>query len=121
MFTIKHVISAGGFETVYAAKQVRVKRKDLDNPMSTRCVEFVEFDCPNGDVRTIDNGKIYVMNEDGRTVASYEIGKLADSSVGDMKKAKIGDRVVRDGMVMYVTGHKGQFVQLRPSDGLPAV
>jgi hypothetical protein len=76
MLTLKHIIWNGGFETIYQAKEVRAKfpePKTSDGPMGGP--EFVAFDLPNGDVRTIKFGRVYVMNEAGKTVSKYELGE----------------------------------------------
>ena len=77
MLTVKHIIWGGGFETLYQAKQVRAKfpdRKSVGAPAPAEGPEFVAFDLPNGEVWKLDGGKVYVMNENGKTVASYDVG-----------------------------------------------
>jgi hypothetical protein len=75
MLTVKHILWDGGFETLYQAKEVRMKRRDPQcSPRSLpEPIEFVVFDCPNGDLHSLYAGTVYVMNEAGRTVAKYEI------------------------------------------------
>lgn len=75
MLTVKHVIWGGDFETLYQAKEVRAKypeRMSSDAPQGE--AEFVAFDLPNGGVHKIEFGKVYVMNEAGRTVGKYDVG-----------------------------------------------
>lgn len=80
MLTLKHIIWNGGFETVYQAKQVRSKYREPRTNDGPHALEFVAFDLPNGDVHTLTFGKIYVMNEAGRTVASYDFGRNEPAS-----------------------------------------
>jgi len=76
MLTLKHIIWDGGFETIYQAKEVRAKYlepKTSDGPRGG--LEFLAFDLPSGEVRTLKFGKAYVMNEAGKTVSSYDMGR----------------------------------------------
>jgi hypothetical protein len=75
MLTLKHIIWDGGFETIYQAKEVRAKYPEANTSGGPKGgPEFVSFDLPNGDVRKLDFGKVYVMNGDGKTVSSYNLG-----------------------------------------------
>ena len=81
MLTLKHIIWEGDFETIYEAKQIRVRHKDRTPdaiPGSKTPIEFIAFDLPNDEVMTLTFGKIYVINELGKTVTTYDIdfGKL---------------------------------------------
>ena len=82
MLTVKHIIWDGGFETLYQAKQIRVKREEprcAPSPGSEN-IEFVAFDLPNDDVFTIRDGLVYVMNEVGKTIAKYDFRTASDGS-----------------------------------------
>ncbi len=88
MFSLKHVIWNGGFETIYQAKEVRAKFPDplvdsIGQP-GARCItpEFVAFDEMNGDVRKLEFGTVYVMNESGKTVSKYDICPTKVGSTG---------------------------------------
>ncbi len=75
MLTLKHIIWDGGFETIYQAKEVRAKYPEPKTSVGPQGgPEFVAFDLPNGDVRKLDFGKVYIMNEGGKTVSSYDMG-----------------------------------------------
>ena len=74
MLTLKHIIWDGAFETLYQAKEVRAKYpepKISDGPIGGPV--FVAFDLPNGEVRQLHFGKVYVMNEAGKTVGKYDM------------------------------------------------
>lgn len=76
MLTLKHVIWNGDFETVYEAKQVRVRHQDRTPdtfPGQKTPIIFVAFDLPNGDVMELTFGEVYVINELGKTVTKYVI------------------------------------------------
>lgn len=70
MLTVR-IVSQTGFEKVKEAESVHfyppVITKNTGNPATLHI--FYSKDSPE----TIDEGKVYVMNENGKTVASYEL------------------------------------------------
>lgn len=73
MLTIKHIIWNGGFETLYEAQQVRAKSHEPENSSGgIRELDFIAFDDRQGNVQTISDGLVYVMNDTGKTIAKYD-------------------------------------------------
>lgn len=74
MFTVKW-IADNGSETLYAAaKDVHFTPADAQNASGSGAVAkaSVSFYLTDGDVHcSIDCGRVYVMNANGRTVADY--------------------------------------------------
>ena len=77
MFTIKWIAS-NGYEHLYRGRDVRYVPASQKDEHSTTLRASVEFDITgqtsnvDGDSRCIiDSGRVYVMNEAGRTVADY--------------------------------------------------
>lgn len=73
MLTIKHVWPRG-FETIYPALQVRANLPNM--PATNDDTPFVAFDKPDGEVWTIRDGVVYVMNDTGKTIQSYHLSSL---------------------------------------------
>lgn len=74
MLTIKHVWPRG-FETIYPALQVRASIPGINETCSNE-LPFVAFDKPDGEVWTIRDGVVYVMNDTGKTIQSYHLSSL---------------------------------------------
>lgn len=80
MLTVKH-ISEFGFEQVFSATDVSTRGREY--PAVTDAVQdsgrpnFI-VDCKRGatEAETFRDGQIYVMNENGKTVASYDLRGL---------------------------------------------
>lgn len=77
MFTIKWIAS-NGYEHLYRGRDVRYVPASQKDEHSTTLRTSVEFDITgqssniDGDSRCIlDTGRVYVMNEAGKTVADY--------------------------------------------------
>jgi hypothetical protein len=77
MLTVKYIDLLGN-ETVFAVNEVRYHANDL-----SPCIErngHVWFDRPNVDTKAegvlagVSCGSVFVMNEQGRTVATYRLG-----------------------------------------------
>ncbi len=71
MFTVKHIMS-GGRESVRQATEVDYYPKGAPGNGYNTPVFFAGL--PGGGSMTYEFGHIYVMNENGKTVASYELG-----------------------------------------------
>lgn len=103
MFTLKW-IAVNGAEMIYPARDVVYNPPDqiapalsasTHNPEPVRmliardirrpCVSFYQigYGDQNGDVHcTIDTGRVYVMNANGRTVADYHLSSVAQMTEG---------------------------------------
>ena len=79
MLTVKH-IDEFGFERVFPATQVRTRGREYPAAQDVKAQiidarpNFI-VDCIRGptEAETIRDGQIYVMNENGKTVASYDL------------------------------------------------
>lgn len=73
MFTVKHV-SPEGYESLYEAIEVNFK------PEPPGVGNTVWYTCPGTkEIKSIDNGFVYVTNETGATVSKYN---LSDGRLG---------------------------------------
>jgi hypothetical protein len=69
MFTVKHV-SHTGIETIYPATEAVFNPNDG----STQSLGFFHYTVPGTtEIRGIEGGTVYVMNETGKTVATYRM------------------------------------------------
>ena len=97
MLTIKHVIWNGDFETIYQAKEVRAKYREHSKGAGSinepSALDFIAFDTPNGAVNQITHGKVYVMNEAGKTVSTYDFGWNGPANVPPEFEKDTGQQV----------------------------
>lgn len=95
MLTVKY-ISEFGFETVFLAVEVRTRGREYPavqdniagrNLLADDRPNFV-VDCKRGpsESETIRDGQIYVMNENGKTVANYDLRQASGVQANDTKQ-----------------------------------
>lgn len=72
MFTLKHVTLEGNEELHYGDSPMYVSANSLEG--RDRGNAIVHYTDAKGQVCDIRYGKVYVMNEHGRTVATYDMG-----------------------------------------------
>ena len=124
MLTVKH-IDDFGFERVLPANEVRTRGREYPallqktqyiQPLDTR-PNFI-VDCVRGTagVETIRDGQIYVMNENGKTVASYDlrhvVGVKANCDSAEDAPYALAASKVRGGAILGDANAKLQ-------DGIP--
>lgn len=74
MFTIKHV-SPTGNETLYQATEASF----VSDPSGA--TSFVNYTAPNSnEIKSIEGGTVYVMNEAGKTVATYRMESATEAN-----------------------------------------
>ena len=77
MFTIKHVNFTGG-ETLYEGNEPCFTNAGSSGLTLSGAVEcgVVTYTDAKGEVQIIHGGKVYIMNDAGKTVAVYELEKF---------------------------------------------
>lgn len=69
MFTIKHVTDAS--ESIWEVSRVYLNKQQHS---STTGIGTLQVELKDGYEGSFDSGVVYVMNRDGRTVATYNFG-----------------------------------------------
>lgn len=80
MFTIKHVTPSGNEELHYGSSPIFVSAESPEG--RERGNAIVHYTDANQQVQDIRWGKVYVMNEFGKTVATYDLGQHPGLSGG---------------------------------------
>lgn len=84
MFTIKHVTAEGNEELHYGSNPLFVSADSAEGKQRGNAI--VHYTNANQKVCDIRWGKVYVMNELGKTVATYDLGSHPGaSSVGSFQ------------------------------------
>lgn len=74
MQTVKWIRSDGGEEIMIATGTVSFNPPSPAGATDPQRPAYVSFDMANSDIRaSIDNGRVFVMNGNGKTVADYEL------------------------------------------------
>lgn len=73
MFTIKHVTADGSEELHYGSNPLYVSADSPEGKQRGNAI--VHYTDANQLVQDIRWGKVYVMNEFGKTVATYDLGQ----------------------------------------------
>lgn len=84
MLTIKHI--AMGFENIFPAKGVMVTYWEEKVPKVPTALHFLSPHANPADFGVpITTGEVYVMNENGKTVASYKFPKDCKEPAPELK------------------------------------
>ncbi len=83
MFTVRHY-SPDGYETLYEATEVGFAPAHLRQQTQTEPAgDFLWYQLPTTkEIKSLERGMVYVMNETGATVSKYELSPPADRNVG---------------------------------------
>ena len=77
-FSVK-ICEFNGAETILPALFVHANPDDIDTPTDIpRPIKSVIIFTDDGEPEVVTEGRVYVMNEVGKTIARYTIGKMPE-------------------------------------------
>lgn len=88
MFTIKHVATDGNEELHYGSNPKYISLGSLEG--RERGNSVVNYTDVKGDKHTIRWGKVYIMNDSGKTVSTYDLGSPNVGSTNELPPIKYG-------------------------------
>ena len=79
MLTVRWIRKDIGYEEVFEARRVWFRSQEVVGYSGNKVdiKQVVGMELMNGDTTTLDAGSFFVMNESGKTVADYHLGRKA--------------------------------------------